>query len=100
MKKDTFDILVEIQKIEGTNSDSARGSVPVGRMFRGFLEKDCIDSDGNPKIGERVDVTGKLSTSELQSIEKTEDPSILVLNTKTGKYRMKVVRKTKLRHSI
>lgn len=100
MKKHTFDILVEMQKIGGVNGDSSFGFVPIGRMFRGFLEKDCIDSDGNPKIGERVDVANQLSTSELQSIEKTEDSSIFILNTKTGKYKMRVVRKTKLRHSI
>lgn len=100
MKTNFFDVLVEMRKTGGVNGNSAFGFIPIGRTYRGFLEQSCLDSEGNLKIGERIEVRDKLSTSNLQSMDPTQDPNLFNLTTNTGKYQMRVIRKNKLRHSI
>ena len=96
-----FDTLVEIKKIGGKNGNPDHSGVPVGRFNRGFLTQDCVDEDGMPRIGDRVELAGgKLSTSPLQTITFDEKLSTYILETNSGKYHMKIVRKNKLRQSV
>jgi hypothetical protein len=99
----TWDVLVVLTKIGGISGESRFGGVPINKVIRGFLTQESLDLNlGLPAIGQRMETTdGTFSSSEVQSVTRdSQKENIYIVETRSGRYELRFVRKRKLKNRI